>query len=274
MTPQLHLHILASGSKGNAAVVEGPAGSVLVDCGISRRELLRRGGTLGVDVEAVDAVIVTHEHSDHVSGLPAFCNNYGGPVFSTAGTASARKSIAGTPFELVGHDDVLELAGMTLRLFPTSHDVADPFGIRFEASGTDGEPADAVGWCTDTGVLTAEALGLLRDARILGIESNHDSDMLKNGPYPYFLRQRVGGERGHLSNDQCADALPLLVGEDTETVVALHLSQKNNRPSVCMRTLAAAMGATVDAGRPNEARTPDGLLSLCCASQTEPLTIW
>lgn len=276
MTPRMHLHVLASGSKGNAAVVEGPAGSVMIDCGISRRELLRRADAVGCDMDRVTHVIVTHEHSDHVRGLPVFCNHFGGEVIATAGTAGGSRSLAQVPFTLVTHEQTMELAGMVVSTFPTSHDVADPFGLRFSVVDEDGELEDAIAWCTDTGYLTPEALGQLRGARILGLESNHDEQMLAHGPYPAFLRARVGGDTGHLSNAQAADALPLLVTEDTETVVALHLSEKNNTPGLCVRTLADAMGAAVttdDDGRP-EARTADGLLTICAASQEEPLTIW
>ena len=273
MEPRIHLHVLASGSRGNAAVVEGPGGSVIIDCGLSRSELLRRADQLGVDVEGARAVLVTHEHSDHTSGLRVLANRCDADLIATAGTASGRSDLLALPFTLVSHDETLELAGMVVTAFPTSHDVADPMGLRFAVVDGDGEVVDAVGWCTDTGYLTAEALGALRGVRILGIESNHDSDMLARGPYPAFLKRRVAGERGHLSNDQCAEALPLLVGPDTETVVALHLSEKNNRPSICIRTLAAALGAEVDESG-LEARTPDGRVSITCASQTEPLTIW
>ena len=275
MTPRMHLHILASGSKGNAAVVEGPAGSVLVDCGLSRRELLARADALGVDLGRVADVVVTHEHGDHVSGLPVLCNHYDGPLIATAGTAGGRRGLGELPFTLVDHAQTMELAGMVVTTFPTSHDVADPIGLRFSVVDAEGEVEDAIGWCTDTGYLTAEAMGALRGVRILGIESNHDVGMLEHGPYPAFLRARVGGDSGHLSNDQCAEALPLLVTDDTETVVALHLSQKNNRPGVCVRTLAASLGAEVTDGADGpEARTPDGLLTICAASQTEPMTIW
>ena len=270
MTPQIHLHVLASGSKGNASIVEGPGGSVLVDCGISRRALLGRAEELGVDVSRVVAVVLTHEHSDHVGGLSVFCNRFDGPLFATAGTAGARRYLAELPFELVGHSDEFELAGMRVRTFPTSHDVADPVGLRFSTED------DALGFCTDTGELGDEALNALAGTRILALESNHDEHMLATGDYPAYLKARVAGPTGHLSNAQAAAALEQLVGEDTETVVAMHLSQENNRPSVCVRMLAAAVGAVVGAdedGRP-EARTPDGRLTICCAAQDWPLTVW
>lgn len=270
MTPEIHLHVLASGSKGNAAVVEGPGGSVLVDCGISRRALLGRAEELGVDLDRVRAVVLTHEHSDHVGGLTVFCNHFEGALFATAGTVGARRYLAELPFTVVGRTDEVELAGMRVRTFPTSHDVADPVGLRFSTAD------DALGFCTDTGELGPEALDALGGVRILALESNHDERMLATGDYPSYLKARVGGPCGHLSNAQAAAALGRLVGPDTETVVAMHLSQDNNRPSVCVRTLAEAVGAEVTAGedgRP-EARTPDGRLTICCAAQDWPLSVW
>lgn len=270
MTPEIHLHVLASGSKGNAAVVEGPAGSVLVDCGISRRSLLARADELGVDMARVQAVVLTHEHRDHVGGLTVFCNHFDGQLVATAGTVGSRDYLTALPFTLVGHSDELELAGMRVRTFPTSHDVADPVGLRFSTAD------DAVGFCTDTGVLGGEARGALADVRILALESNHDERMLASGPYPAYLKARVSGPTGHLSNAQAAAALAELAGPDTETVVAMHLSQENNRPSLAVRALAAALSAEVvtgDDGRP-EARTPDGHLTICCAAQDWPLSVW
>lgn len=268
MYPQIHLHVLASGSKGNAALVEGPDGFVLVDCGITRKSLVDRSRELGLDLGRVRAVLLTHEHGDHTRGLPVFAKHFDSPMFATAGTVGARKDLCDLPFSIVGHADELDLAGMHVRLFPTSHDVCDPMCFRFETDD------DALGYCTDTGVLTPEAADALFGVRILALESNHDERMLATGPYPAFLKSRVGGDHGHLSNAQAAEALRDLVDEDTETVVAMHLSQENNRPSVCIRTLAAAVGAEAVGDAWTEARTPDGLLSICAASQDWPATIW
>ena len=273
MIPKIHLFVLASGSRGNAAVVEGPGGSVLVDCGISRKALHERARAVGCDLGRVQAILVTHEHQDHTDGLSVVCNHYDGPLFATAGTTLGRRFLSGIPFTLIDHDAELDLAGMHVRCFPTSHDVNDPVGFRFEVPGED-EPTDALGWMTDTGYVTDAALDALYDCRILGIEANHDERMLTEGPYPAFLRKRVGGPGGHLSNAQSAEALQALVTQDTEVVVGLHLSEKNNRPSVATRTLAAAVGAEPVEGDMTEARTPDGRLTICVASQTEPLAIY
>ena len=268
MYPQIHLHVLASGSKGNATLVEGPEGFVLVDCGVSYKALRERAAELGLDLERVVAVLVTHEHGDHTKGLPVLAKRIDGPMYATAGTVGARKDLVGLPFTLVDHSSELELAGMRVRCFPTSHDVADPMCFRFETDD------DAVGYCTDTGVLTPEACEALFGVRVLALESNHDPKMLASGPYPAYLKARVGGEKGHLSNDQAAEALRDLVDEDTETVVAMHLSQENNRPSVCVRALAEAVGAVAADDAWAEARTPDGLLSICAAAQDWPMTVW
>ena len=180
----------------------------------------------------------------------------------------ARKYLTELPFELVGHSDAFGVAGMRVRTFPTYHDVPDPMGLRFETDD------DALGYCTDTGHLGKEALEALRGVRILALESNHDERMLASGPYPAYLKARVGGACGHLSNAQAAQALSQLVGEGTETVVAMHLSHENNRPSTCVRTLAEAVGAVAANDAFTEARTPDGHLTICAAAQDWPMTVW
>ena len=268
MTPELHISVLASGSKGNAAIVEGPGGAVLIDCGISRKELLRRADELGIDMGRVGAVLLTHEHSDHTAGLTVFCNHFDGPLYTTAGTASARPYLSSLPFTLVDDDDEFDACGMRVRTFPTSHDVADPMGFRIESAN------DSLGYCTDTGHLTEKAADALADVRILAIESNHDEAMLRNGPYPAYLKTRISGDHGHLSNAQSASAIASLVGQHTETVIAMHLSQENNRPSVAVRTLSAAIGAEPVNDTATEARTPDGHVTIIAAGQSRPISVW
>ncbi len=278
MTPHMHLYVLASGSKGNAAVVAGPDGSILIDCGISRKALHERADAVGCDLSSVRAILVTHEHGDHTSGLRVVCNHFDGPVFTTAGTATGRKGLAQLPFTLIDHDETLELCGMRVQAFPTSHDVNDPMCFRFEVRGKDelggDRLLDAIGWATDTGYLTDEALDALYGCRILGLEANHDKRMLQTGPYPYYLKARIASESGHLSNEQAAEALPFLVTHHTETVIALHISQENNRPSLAVRALAEAVNASAANDTFTEARTSDGLLSICAAAQDRRLAVW
>lgn len=259
MQPLIHLHILASGSKGNATIVEGPTGSVLIDCGISRKQLLLRAAELDVDTTRIQAAIFTHEHSDHVSGLPVFARRFGGDLYITRRTALARTSLTELPFSFISHDDQLSLAGMTVRTFSTSHDVADPIGLHFLVMDNQGEVLDSVGWCTDTGQLTTQARAELRGCRVLGIEANHDVRMLATGPYPSYLKARVGGAHGHLSNDQCAEAVRELADEDTTTVVALHISEKNNLPSLAEKALRAVVSEQQE---------------VLVAGQNRPITVW
>lgn len=257
MTPRMHLYILASGSKGNAAVVEGPTGSVLVDCGLSRRELHRRADLVSCDLSRVCAVLVTHEHSDHTSGLSVIANHFDGPIYATEGTATARKHLERLPFTRVSHSCTLQLGGMHVQAFPTSHDVRDPMCFRFEVR-EQGKVADAIAWATDTGHLTEPALRALHGCRVLGIEANHDPHMLATGPYPYFLKARVGGNNGHLSNLQAAEALPQLLTDETETVVAMHISENNNLPELAAEALEQVVR---------------GRATVLLGSQSEPLAI-
>lgn len=236
----LALHVLGSGSKGNCALIEGPQGLIMIDDGFSRREVLRRMHELGLDESRVKAVLLTHEHTDHVKGLGVWSRRFDGPLFASKGTPETKRALQELPFEEFCPGDELTLAGIRVRTFGTSHDVANPVGFRFECRG------DAVAFATDTGVVTPGALEALADARILALESNHDVAMLKNGDYPAMLKARILSERGHLSNVQSAEAAARLVTDRTEQLVAMHLSQDNNRPSLAVRALAEKLGAALD----------------------------
>ena len=275
MTPQIHLHILASGSSGNAAIVEGPQTSILIDCGLSRRELLRRSQELDIDTDRIAAVFITHEHSDHVGGLRVFAKHFGGPIFATSGTAhilSHRSSMDGVRFSLISTDAQKRVGEITVQAFSTSHDVAEPVGFRFSLLDEKNFEIDSIGYCTDTGILTDGALTELAGARILALESNHDEHMLATGPYPQMLKERVGGPYGHLSNEQAASALAELIRTNTEAVIGMHLSRENNRPSLAVQTLAAALGAEPVNDTRTQAKTADGLQVLV-ASQDWPMSV-
>lgn len=236
----LRLHVLGSGSKGNCALVEGPGGLIMIDDGFSRREVLRRMHELDLCEDDVRALILTHEHSDHVSGVSVWCKRFSGELYASSGTAETRAYLTSLPFQAFCPGDELTIAGVRVRTFATSHDVVNPVGFRFQYG------SDAIGYVTDTGALSDEALKVLADVRVLALESNHDIPMLRCGSYPRVLQDRIASDRGHLSNEQAARALCQVLGPRTEHVVAMHISQENNRPSLAVRALAAAVGAELD----------------------------
>ena len=184
----LHLHVLASGSKGNCAVVEGPGGLIMVDNGLSRREALAR----------MDALASTRRTSGRSSSptstrttwaaCPSRRRRFDVELFASAGTPRARAKTAELPFREFDPGDELSIAGVRIKTFATSHDVVNPVGLRFST------PGDDIGYVTDTGFLPASALEALRGARIIALESNHDVAMLRCGPYPRHLQDRIASD--------------------------------------------------------------------------------
>lgn len=271
MAHTLHLHILGSGSKGNCALVEGPQGYIMVDDGFSRRETLRRMHELDLDEARVQALILTHEHTDHTRGIPIWHKNSGCALVTATRTAGASKSLDGLPFECIEPGDSLEIAGIGVETFATSHDAAEPFGMRFSCAG------DSVGYATDTGVLSPGAVSCLAGARIVALECNHDLPMLRTGSYPRFLQDRIASDCGHLSNAQAAEAIAEIVTKATEQVVAMHISQENNRPSLAVRALAEALGAALDdelGSTATLAREGGPALHIRAAGQNRPFSVW
>ncbi len=172
---RLHLHILGSGSKGNCALIEAPRGLIMVDDGLSRRETLKRMAELGLSTDNVSALLITHEHSDHIKGLDVWCKHWHGPLFASRGTLSSKESLSHLPVEEFDPGDTLSIAGIQVQTYSTSHDVINPVGYRFNALD------DSIGFATDTGELSSQAMNTLKDCRVLALESNHDVTMLREG---------------------------------------------------------------------------------------------
>ena len=161
-------------------------------------------------------------------------------LFASRGTLSSKENLSHLPVEEFDPGDTLSIAGIHVQTYSTSHDVINPIGFRFDALD------DSIGFATDTGELSSQAMNTLKDCRVLALESNHDVTMLREGEYPRFLQERILSARGHLSNGQAAEAARELVTDRTEQLIAMHISQDNNRPSLTVKSYAKALAATLD----------------------------
>jgi len=231
----LRVLVLGSGSGGNAVVVESDGRRLLLDAGFSCRELERRMRLAGLDPATVDALVLTHEHEDHVRGADRFARRHGVAVHATAGTlAGCRLSPeVAARVERIESGRPFEAAGFEIEPFDVPHDAREPIGL----VATDGA-GRRVGLVADLGCRSRLAWGRLTDLDLLLLETNHDLEMLRNGPYPWSLKQRVAGRHGHLSNADAAAGLPELVGGRLRFVVLYHLSRTNNLPGLAATAIA------------------------------------
>ena len=225
---------LGSGSTGNCAVVRSGRTAVLLDAGLSVRETARRLATAGMSLDGVSGLLLTHEHSDHVRAAADLARKRELPVWATAGTLSAAR-MPGPLFadvrQLSGGDERRLGDDLFVTAVATPHDGCEPVCYVFcDGAGR------RVGIATDLGHLPAGVAEALRDCEVLGLEANHDVDLLREGPYPAYLKRRIFSDVGHLSNDAAADGMASLVGARTREVVLLHVSLQNNTPAL------AAMG--------------------------------
>lgn len=229
---------LGSGSKGNAALVQSGATTLMLDCGFSVRETLNRFDRIGVDVETLSAIVVTHEHSDHIAGVGAVARKLGVPVWLTAGTARAAADRLGQlpASQLFDPHTPFVIGDIEVQPYPVPHDAAEPAQFVF----TDGSAR--LGVLTDVGSSTSHIESMLGDCDALALECNHDCRMLQQGPYPPSLKERVAGRLGHLSNDAAAELLGRIGRTKLQHLVAVHLSETNNSPSLAQAALAAVMG--------------------------------
>ena len=237
----LRFRSLASGSSGNATLIEGSDGlhrtRVLVDCGLGLRQLIARLAVEGIGPADLDGIFITHEHGDHIGCAPMLVARYGVPLWTSAGTAQYA-AFAGleSALNLVRDGQVFAIGGLQLHPFTVPHDAREPLQLRC----TDGDRV--LGLMTDIGHVTGHALAALAGCHALVLESHHDVELLAQSRYPDFLKRRVGGQHGHLSNVQAAAALGALHHDRLNTVVAAHLSERNNRPELVSRAFAAVLG--------------------------------
>ena len=236
--------MLASGSRGNCAVVSSSSTKILVDAGISCRETFKRMKSLGEDPHTLSAILITHEHSDHIYGLATLAKKLRIPIFMTGAThqawARAMRDENGVRpqlerFERFESGHSFQVGDIAVRPFTIPHDAADPVGFTFRAEGI------KVGIATDLGYLPVSVRDHLRGCDVLVMESNHDLEMLRVGPYPWSVKQRVMSRVGHLSNVALADFFTNDYDNSATFVVLAHLSEQNNHPEIARKEAERAL---------------------------------
>jgi phosphoribosyl 1,2-cyclic phosphodiesterase len=233
----MKVDILGSGSSGNAVVVDGGEGPVLIDCGFGPRTIATRMRAADVRAEDVVVAVLTHEHSDHVSGIVQAGRKWGWRVAATAGTIRGTPGLKALSPEVVTAPQRLRAAGLVLEFLATPHDAAESIAVivTHAASGC------RMAVVTDLGHWTPAIAKRLQYLDALVLEANHDVEMLRTGPYPVFLQKRIAGPEGHLSNEDASSLCAEATHPALRTVVLAHLSEKNNTPQVALGTVKAGL---------------------------------
>lgn len=237
----MQVSILASGSKGNSVYVELDGVRLLVDAGISAARITKGLRARGIEPQSIDAVLVTHEHIDHVRGLKTLAKQYHLPILATRGTLAGIDGGAAFEDDMRSISDAFMIGNVTVQPFATSHDAAEPCGFRIEGS-------HCCTVATDLGVVTDTVQDAMEGADVLVLEANHDADLLRQGSYPWPLKRRILSNRGHLANGDAAWALTRMKKYPRKVYLA-HLSEENNRPALARDTvhdILASCGMTLD----------------------------
>ncbi len=222
--------LLASGSRGNSTLIEVDGCRILIDAGLSGKETERRLSTLGLAGDDLDAILVTHEHHDHVGGIGPLARRYNLPVHIDRQTHAALPKLG--KIDQLCHftaGEAFSCRGLSVASFSTTHDAANPVGFTIDSS------EGKIGFATDLGIPTRLVAEQLKTCRVLVLEANHDVDMLQNGSYPWELKQRIRSRHGHLSNNESCRLLEEVSWPGLEAVFLAHLSEENNCPTIAER---------------------------------------
>lgn len=228
---------IASGSSGNCIYIGTEDTHILVDAGISTKRIVEGLHSLGVEPGQLAGILVTHEHSDHIKGLPIFTKKYPIPVYATEHTLDGYLASNGPGLaaegrlRIVEYGREFEIGGLKALPFPISHDAARPVSYTFTSKG------HKLGMATDLGYYDNTVIQALEGSEILYLEANHDENMLMVGSYPYELKQRILGRKGHLSNDAAAELIAGLLHQGLKHIVLAHLSKENNYPELAYETV-------------------------------------
>jgi phosphoribosyl 1,2-cyclic phosphodiesterase len=253
----MRFSVLGSGSKGNSLYIESGKTSILIDAGFSGKEIAGRLAVHGREMEALDGLFLTHEHGDHIQGAGVISRRCTLPVYANEGTFRGSEKKLGKLHKRIEFEtgSVIELRDLYVRSFAISHDTLDPVGYLI----SDGKVS--VACCTDTGKVSHLISRRLGNCDAVVLEFNHDPVMLKNGPYPLFLQQRVRSSHGHLANEDAASFLQSLLHDNLQHIVLAHLSETNNTPDLALKCASAVL-------------SPVQCSSLCVARQDIPTELF
>ena len=230
---------LFSSSDGNCTYIGSSHGGILIDIGISAKKTEQALLNINVDPSEISAIFVTHEHSDHIKGIRVFAERYGINVYASEGTLAGmeeQNAITSKTKTNIISESGTEAGGMFIRPFRTPHDSRESTGYSIITPDN-----KRISVATDIGIITDTILNAVYGSDLILLESNHDIGMLQNGPYPYFLKQRILSNHGHLSNENCAKTAVALAESGTTRFVLGHLSKENNMPSLAYETTRSAM---------------------------------
>jgi phosphoribosyl 1,2-cyclic phosphodiesterase len=227
------LCMLGSGSTGNSLFLKGGNTRILIDAGLSCLQIKKRLKTIGESLADIQAIIITHEHADHMRGIGVICRQYETPVYLTPSTRDQANQYFLFNGSLRSFDgNKFRIGDLRIEAFPVPHDAADPVGFRI----SDGQVRVVV--ATDIGQLNAEVIGRFCGAHFVVLEANHDPDMLENGPYPRHLKRRIAGPEGHLANEDAGKAIAQSFTPQLYGVMLAHLSRFNNTPELALKTVS------------------------------------
>lgn len=237
----MKLYSIASGSSGNCIYVGSNNTNLLVDAGISAKRIEYGLSDIDILPDTIQGILITHEHSDHISGLGALARKYHIPIYATYETARAlqqMKNLGDIPRELYNYikpDEAFSINDINVEPFSTSHDASNPVCYTMRSEG------QKIGIATDLGKYDDYIISKLEGSELLFIEANHDVNMLMVGKYPYYLKQRILGDRGHLSNDTSADLISRLIHPQLQYIMLAHLSKENNYEELAYETVCCEL---------------------------------
>ena len=236
MRLSVEVHVLASGSDGNCTVIRSEDRAVMVDAGLSYKKIRSLMDLNGLDESEIEALFVTHEHSDHVSGAGIVSRKLDIPIYCNQRTFNASECLGKVTFNPITMMNTVNVAGMDVIALPTSHDAVEPCAYLFNTGGT------KVLIATDTGKITYPVEHALEEANIAIIESNYDKKMLDYGPYPPALKRLIDSDIGHMSNMECAKAVKRTMHNNGRKIFLGHLSRHNNTPDIAKDTISQITG--------------------------------